>query len=43
MKVRWGAELSKSFNVTNGLRQSSVLRPLHFYVYIDELSYGHTV
>ena len=40
MWVRWGAELSRSFNVSNGVRQSSVLSPLLFFVYIDQLSYS---
>ena len=39
LRVRWGAEVSRSFNVTNGVRQGSVLRPLLFSVYMDQLSY----
>ena len=40
MRVRWGAEISRSFNVTNGVRESSVLSPLLFSIYIDQLSYS---
>ena len=40
MRVRWGAEVFRSFNVTNGVRRSSVLSPLLFSVYIDQLSYS---
>ena len=32
MRVRWGAEVSRSFNVTNGVGQGSVLSPLLFAV-----------
>ena len=38
MTVRWGHCISKSFNVTNGVRQGGVLSPQLFNVYIDGLS-----
>ena len=38
MTVKWGHCISNSFNVTNGVRQSGVLSPQLFDVYIDGLS-----
>ncbi len=35
--VRWNADLSASFNVSNGVRQGGVLSPILFTVYVDEL------
>ena len=35
--VRWNADISASFNVSNGVRQGGVLSPILFTVYIDEL------
>ena len=37
MTVKWGHCISKSFNVTNGVRQGGVLSPQLFNVYIDGL------
>ena len=40
MTVRWGACISDSFNVTNGVRQGGILSPQHAntHIYIDGLS-----
>ena len=38
MTVRWGACISDSFNVTNGVRQGGILSPQLFNIYIDGLS-----
>ena len=35
--VRWGKEMSKSFRITNGVKQGAVLSAILFCVYIDEL------
>ncbi len=35
LAVRWNADLSASFNVTNGVRQGGVLSPILFTVYVD--------
>ena len=37
MTVRWGAYISDSFNVTNGVRQGGILSPQLFNIYIDGL------
>ena len=37
VSVRWGQSLSDSFSVSNGVRQGSVLSPVLFSVYLDEL------
>ena len=38
MTVRWGACISDSFNVTNGVRQGGILSSQLFNIYIDGLS-----
>ena len=35
MTVRWGACISDSFNVTNGVHQGGILSPQLFNIYID--------
>ena len=35
--VRWGKEVSKSFRITNGVKQGAVLSAILFCVYIDGL------
>ena len=38
MTARWGACISDSFKVTNGVHQGGVLSPQLFNIYIDGLS-----
>ena len=38
MCVRWGSKVSQPFNVTNGVRQGSILSPHLFNVYVDKIS-----
>ena len=37
LQVRWGTEVSDSFNVSNGVKQGGILSPILFAVYIDGL------
>ena len=37
--VRWGTSRSRTFSVTNGTRQGSILSPALFSVYMDDLIY----
>ena len=39
MCVKWGNTKSDYFNVTNGVRQGSILSPYFFNVYVDDLSF----
>ena len=34
--VKWGRDLSKSMNVSNGVRQGGILSPILFNVYMNE-------
>merc|ERR1712215_301777 len=38
MCVKWGNVTSRSFGVSNGVRQGGILSPLFFNVYVDDLS-----
>ena len=38
MYIKWGSTFSGNVYVTNGVRQSGVLSPLLFNVYVNELS-----
>ena len=38
MSVRWGDTISTQFTVANSVKQSRVISPILFNVYIDDLS-----
>ena len=38
MTIRWGSTMSKSFHVSNGVRQGGILSPYLFSLYMDDLS-----
>ena len=37
MRVKWNGSLSGTFGASNGVKQSGVLSPLLFTVYLDQL------
>ena len=43
MCIRWGGTYSTSFNVTNGVRQGSILSPYLFNSHSDDLSVNHSI
>jgi len=38
MSVKWGNATSTTFTIINGVKQSGILSPLLFNIYIDYLS-----
>jgi len=38
LSVEWGSAISSNFHISNGIRQSSLLIPYLFNVYIDDLN-----
>ena len=42
MRVKWGNDVSVPFNVSNGVKQESILSPLLFNVYMNDLSVRRT-
>ena len=38
MHIRWGSTFSTSFCVSNGVKQSGIISPVLFNVYMDDLS-----
>ena len=37
MQVRWNNSISKSFQISNGVKQGGVISPVFFGLYIDNL------
>ena len=42
MVVRWGTTISTQFTVSNGIKQSGIISPIIFNMYMDDLSIALT-